>query len=311
MIAAMKIISNFSELSLGLDHTVVAIGNFDGVHRGHQALLKKARSLADYHGFSLLILTFEPHPRQFFKPDIAPFRITPAPVKAQIFDQLIHPDFYAVMNFDGALAELSPPDFIQDILINYCHAKIIIVGQDFRFGKRRSGCIDTFRARPDFETIVFDVVREGDGIISSSCIRADLQSADMVRANTLLGWEWYIESEVIHGDKRGRTLGFPTANMRFGGAIVPSHGVYAVRVLIEGEAKWRIGAANIGTRPMFATEEPLLETHIFDFDQDIYGKYLKVKPVVKLRDEMKFDSLDALIDQMTQDCAKVREVLHK
>lgn len=309
MIAAMKIINNPADMPSGLEHTVVAIGNFDGVHLGHQALLQKARDIADQRGWPLLVLTFEPHPRQFFQPDIKPFRITPASVKAQVFENLVRPDFYVSMDFDSALASLSSDEFINDVLVGYCRAKTVIIGQDFRFGKGRCGNVETLRSCGAFETLAFDVVTTGGQAVSSSRVRDCLQNADIAQANTLLGWEWYIESEVIHGDKRGREMGFPTANMRFGGAIVPSYGIYAVRILIAGEKEWRIGAANIGTRPMFEIDEPLLETHIFDFNGEIYGKVLKVRPIIKLRDEMKFDSLDALIEQIAKDCDKARNIL--
>lgn len=309
MIAAMKIINRLADIPSDIQDSVVAIGNFDGVHRGHQALLNHARQIAADRRLPLLVLTFEPHPRQFFQPDIKPFRITPSSVKCDVFQTIIKPDYYVALNFDAGLAGLSADDFINDIVVGACHASVVVVGQNFHFGKGRVGTTDTLKQQSHFETVVFDIVHDGDNAVSSSRVRACLQQADIAAANDLLGWEWFIRGEVIHGDKRGRELGFPTANMRFGGGIVPSYGVYAVRARVEGESEWHIGAANIGTRPMFEIDEPLLETFIFDFNREIYGQLLNVQPVVKLRDEMKFNGLDALIAQMNNDCARARNIL--
>jgi riboflavin kinase/FMN adenylyltransferase len=157
--------------------------------------------------------------------------------------------------------------------------------------------------------VPYDLMHIDDLVVSSSRIRNHLKAAQMNQANALLGWEWFTEGEVVHGDKRGRELGYPTANMHFGETIVPDHGIYAVRVMIEGETAWRTGAANIGIRPMFETRVPMLETYIFDFDADIYGKILKIMPVQKIRDEMKFDNLDDLIKQMDKDCKQARNIL--
>ncbi len=293
-----------------MKQSVVAIGNFDGVHVGHQDVLAKARTLADKHGYDFCVLTFTPHPRQVFQPNIAPFRISSDPVKRELFNSLVKPDRYVVLNFDEALKTKTADQFIDDILIGELHSAMVIVGENFHFGYQRSGNIETLKERNEFETIPADLIKIGGEVVSSSRIRDHLKAAEIEQANTLLGWDWVIESEVIHGDKRGRELGYPTANMHFGDTIVPSHGIYAVRVLIEGEDKWRNGAANIGIRPMFETAMPMLETYIFDFDAEIYGQQLKIKPVQKIRDEIKFDNLDDLITQMGKDCDVARNILH-
>jgi riboflavin kinase / FMN adenylyltransferase len=291
--------------------SVVAIGNFDGVHLGHRDLLHHARALANKNNLNLTILTFTPHPRSVFQPNIAPFRITSDAVKNDIFMNDIQPDHYHVLDFTTQLSHKSADDFITDIIIGECNAAIVCVGRDFHFGHNRGGNLVTLQSRQEFQTVAADLIDIGDDVVSSTRIRNHLKSAEILQANALLGWEWFIQSTVVHGDKRGRTLGYPTANMHFGETIVPAHGVYAVRVQIEGEENkpWRMGAANIGIRPMFETAMPMLETYIFDFNDDIYGKTLKIMPVQKLRNEMKFDSLDALIVQMGRDCDVARKML--
>lgn len=288
---------------------VVAIGNFDGVHLGHVHLMRQAQRLADKREYDMAVMTFSPHPRQVFQPNIAPFRITPDPVKERMIQEKITPDLYEVLEFNEALQTMDATDFINDILIKKMNAGLVIIGENFRFGHNRQGSIETLKNHTEFETMAAELLNIGGEPVTSTRIRDHLKKAEMKQANALLGWEWYIESEVVHGDKRGRELGYPTANMHFGETIVPSHGVYAVKVQIEGESEWREGAANIGIRPMFETAMPMVETYIFDFDEELYGKTLKIKPVQKLRDEMKFDSLEALKDQMAQDCIFARNVL--
>lgn len=288
--------------------SVVVIGNFDGVHRGHEALIAHARQMADRHGLRLCVLTFEPHPRRHFLPFHQPFRITPAPIKERILSPLC--DDYIALDFNDDMVAKTADDFIRDILIGQCHAAYVMVGENFHFGKDRAGNIDTLMGCDAFETVAFDMVEIDGAPVSSSRIRAHLEKAEMNQANALLGWEWYVESPVIHGDKRGRELGYPTANMMFGDTIVPGHGIYAVMVQIEGENQWRGGAANIGTRPMFHTDTPLLETFIFDYEGDLYDKILRVKPVQKIRHEMSFNHVDALIEQMEKDCITAKNILH-
>ena len=290
--------------------SVVAIGNFDGLHLGHQDVMIHARMLADKHDFDFTVLTFSPHPRSVFQPNVAPFRISPDHIKIDLFDDLVKPDHYEVLEFTPEFQHLSADDFIQQILIEKLNAGIVIVGRDFHFGFERGGNIDTLSAHSEFEAISADLIEIGGDIVSSTRVRDHLKNAEIAQANALLGWEWYIESEVVHGDKRGRELGYPTANMHFGDCIVPSHGIYAVRIQIEGHNDWLNGAANIGIRPMFETAMPMLETFIFDFDDDLYGKNLKIKPVQKIRDEMKFDNLDDLKIQMAADCEVAKNILH-
>ena len=293
-----------------MKQAVVAIGNFDGVHVGHQTLLSHARTLADKHDLDFTVLTFSPHPRSVFQPNVAPFRISCGHIKQELFDNLIKPDHLVTLDFNEDLRSKTASEFIDDILIQQCNAAFVIVGQNFHFGYERSGDIETLQNRNEFKTIAADLFDVDGAVVSSSRIREHLKKAEMNQANALLGWDWVIQSEVVHGDKRGREIGYPTANMHFGDTLVPSHGVYAVQVQIEGSDEWLNGAADIGIRPMFETAMPMLETYIFDFDGDLYGKKLKIKPIQKLRDEMKFDDLDALVTQIKEDCKIAKNILH-
>lgn len=296
---------------------VVAIGNFDGVHRGHQYLLRAAREMAQMAGRPFLVLTFEPHPRRYFAPDAPPFRIAPMPVKLR---RLGHEnaDAIIVQTFGANLCATTAEDFVRDILINRLRAHAVVVGQDFRFGKGRTGTVQTIAETSAASGAPITVhatppLSDTSGVLSSTRVRDALRSGNLPLANDLLGWQWEVEGEVIHGDKRGRELGYPTANIPLGETLWPSYGIYAVQVKIEGhpafEDRWLGGAANIGIRPMFALKAPLLEAFIFDFDAQIYGRSVRVRPVAKIRDEAKFDSLDALVIQMQDDCAKARAIL--
>jgi riboflavin kinase/FMN adenylyltransferase len=289
--------------------TVIAIGNFDGVHRGHQNLFRQAGALANKHDFDFAVLTFSPHPLRVFQPHRQNFIITPEPIKGSLINDIAKPDIYHSLDFNDDLRLMAAQDFIDKILINDLNAGVVIVGPDFHFGHKRGGDIDLLKAQNDFETIAAPLLEGGTQPISSTRIREHLKQAEITQANDLLGHEWFIENEVLHGDKRGRALGYPTANMHFGEVIIPAHGIYAVKVQIEGEQIWRQGAANIGIRPMFETAVPMLETYIFDFDGDLYGQNLKVKPVQKIRDEMKFDNLEDLKTQMAKDCDDARALL--
>lgn len=311
------ILTDPSSLPEALHGGIVAIGNFDGVHRGHQYMLRAARDVARMSGRPFIVLTFEPHPRRFFNPDGAPFRIAPPPVKLR---RLGHEeaDAVIVLNFGGALCATPADAFVRDVLVGRLHAHAVVVGQDFRFGKGRTGTVQTITdisAAMDAPIAVHALppLTDTSGVLSSTRVRDALRSGNLSLANDLLGWWWEVEGVVIHGDKRGRELGYPTANIPLGETLWPSYGIYAVQVKVEGEpaseGRWLNGAANIGIRPMFALKEPLLEAYIFDFDAQIYDRAVRVRPIAKIRDEAKFDSLDALIAQMRDDCAKARTIL--
>lgn len=287
--------------------SVVAIGNFDGVHKGHEALVAFAKNLALSANLPLKILTFEPHPRQFFKPDAAPFRLTPEHVKERRLKDL-GADSVEVLVFNDIMAKLTAAMFVDMVLVDLMSAAHVVVGCDFHFGHNRQGTIETLKSDARFHTHALELEEAEAAPVSSTRVREALQNGDIEAANALLGWEWEIEGEVVHGDKRGRELGYPTANIPLNETLCPSHGIYAVRVNI-GDGLWRGGAASIGLRPMFAVSAPLLEVFLLDFDGDLYGRTLRVRPVRKLRDEAKFASLADLKAAMAQDIAQTRKIL--
>lgn len=284
---------------------VLAIGNFDGVHPGHQALIARAKDLAAARKCRTAVMTFEPHPREFFKPNDPPFRLTLLPMKARLFAALGVDDVFAPP-FDAAFAALSADDFMT-FLRDRLEPESIVVGADFAFGKGRGGGIDTLRDMFDVQ-VVKPVTCPDGAVYSSTRIRALLEEGKLVEAARLLGRPWEIEAEVVHGDKRGRELGYPTANQQVDRYIRIPYGIYAVKVTIEGETSPRIGVANFGIRPMFKIKQPIFETHIFDFTGDIYGKAMRVEPVKFLRPEKAFADLEALVRQMKQDCLDARAV---
>ena len=287
--------------------TVVAIGNFDGVHKGHAALIAHAKSIADTEGRELVALTFEPHPRSFFRPDDKPFRITPEHVKERRL-KMLGVNRVEILDFNEIMSKLSPAMFIDIMLVDLLNASHVVVGSDFQFGRNREGTIRTLEADKRFKTDTFMLLADNAAPVSSTRVRDALYAGDMALANTLLGWDWEIEGEVIQGDKRGRELGYPTANMLLEDTLCPAHGIYAVRVEMEG-GKTYGGAAAIGLRPMFAVKAPLLEVYVFDFDGDLYGKTLRVRPVRYIRPEAKFDSIVELTDRMKIDCEEARRYL--
>lgn len=283
--------------------SVVVIGNFDGVHRGHRALLSKAKTLASELQTSVSVLTFEPHPRRLLRPDDPPFRLTPLALKAQRLE-LEGVDYLFSVKFDWDFASQSAEDFIKTVLIDGLRPRHVVVGFDFHFGQMRRGNAETMRAA-GLPVTVIDEIKGA----SSTHIRQALRHGDIAKASDLLGWEWEIWGTVTKGDQRGRELGFPTANFSLGEAVHPAYGIYAARVQIEGEGEWRKAAVNIGIRPMFEISEAQVESYIFDFSREIYGKILKVKPVQFLRGEAKFASVDDLIAKMKDDCEQTREIL--
>lgn len=286
---------------------VLAIGNFDGVHAGHRRVIAEAETLARAQGAPLAAMTFEPHPREVLKPTGHPFRLTPLEVKQQILNDLGVKHLF-VPAFDGKFSMLSAEGFMR-LLKEDLGVRTVVTGEDFRFGKQAAG--DVALLRQKFHVHAVAPLSTPDGMAySSTRIRAAIQKADFKTAAQLLGWKWHIESPVIHGNKRGRTLGMPTANQKTGYYLHMPYGVYAVEAQIEGDHKWHKAVANFGIRPMFEVKEPLLETHLFDFNGDLYGKILRVRPVQYLRGEAKFDSLDALVVQMKEDCQQARAILN-
>jgi riboflavin kinase / FMN adenylyltransferase len=300
--------------NLGEKHGAsVAMGNFDGLHLGHQAVIDLARPTQTLTDAPLGVVTFEPHPRQFFTPDAAPFRLMNAEARANRLAKLGVRHLYE-LPFDKALAGLSPEEFARDILAAHLGISHVVVGADFRFGKGRAGTAADLQAlglQHGFRTTIATLVQLKGQDISSTAIRDALSDGRPRDAAAMLGHWHRIEGEVIHGEKRGRELGFPTANMDVTGLHLPKQGVYAVRVdVLSGpQAGQYIGAASLGVRPMFGTNSPNLESHLFDFEGDLYGHHLSVALVEYLRPEVKFTTLPALMDQMRADCDQARAIL--
>ena len=287
----------------------VAMGNFDGVHLGHRAVIDLARGA----GAPLGIVTFEPHPRQFFAPDAPPFRLMNAEARTHRLEKLGVAELYE-LPFDAALSGMTAEAFVSDVLVAGLGVAHVTVGTDFRFGKGRAGSAETLRAAAaaeGFGVTIADLVADAGEQISSTAIRAALSDGRPRDAARMLGHWHRIEGEVLHGEKRGRDLGFPTANMGLDGLHLPKLGVYAVKVdvLTGPHAGSYDGAASLGIRPMFEVPHPTLETHLLDFSGHLYGEHLSVALVDYLRPEIKFDGLPALVAQMGADCAQARGIL--
>ena len=290
---------------------MVALGNFDGVHRGHQALIAEAARIAKDTGRPLAALVFEPNPREFFRPNDEPFRLTTFRTKAQLLaKQGI--DFLIVLNFDAQMAGKLAQDFVMDVLVHELAVSHVVVGEDFRFGKGRGGDVTILGYMGDMEgfgVTVFSAVVEGGEKISSTKVRAALKAGKPDEAARLLGHWWTVEGHVSHGEKRGRALGFPTANLRLEHLLQPAFGIYAVRAHTATSDAVYDGVANFGIRPMFRLTEPLMEVHLFGFGGDLYGQILSVQLIAYLRGEMTFDGLDALKAQIAADGEQARRIL--
>jgi riboflavin kinase/FMN adenylyltransferase len=311
----MRIFRHYQDIPEGFKGGVVAIGSFDGVHRGHQALMAEAKRLAGERNAIFGVLAFEPHPQEFFRPNAECFRLTPFRTKTRLIAGQGADAMFA-LTFDAALAAKSPQEFILEVLVDGLGAGAVVVGSDFRFGKGRAGDTAVLAYMGEMEglgvTIFPPVEDERHGKISSSRIRTALKEGRPEEAAQLLGHFWTIESRIEHGDGRGRTIGVPTANMHVEGYLVPAFGVYAVRATVmDGDTpSGRYdGVANVGIRPMFEVARPLLETHLFDFSGDLYGKHLAVELVAYLRPEAKFSGLEELKAQIDTDAEAARKAL--
>ncbi|MDX5384119.1 MAG: bifunctional riboflavin kinase/FAD synthetase [Rhodobacterales bacterium] len=310
----MRIIRDYTYVDLADRGASAAIGNFDGVHLGHRAVIDMARKAGDAIGAPLGVMTFEPHPRQFFAPDAPPFRLMSREARAHRLEKLGVAKLYE-LNFNAVLSSLSPRDFAQRVIADGLGLKHVVIGADFCFGKGRAGTAQhlvDFGAEMGFGVTIAQLL-EGDsgGAVSSTAIRNALTDGQPREAAAMLGHWHRIEGRVITGDQRGRELGYPTANMSIDGLHPPRFGVYAVLVdVLEGPHKGSYhGAASMGVRPMFGVNKPNLETFLFDFKGDLYGVPLSVGLVEFLRPEEKFDSLATLITQMDADCARARAIL--
>jgi riboflavin kinase/FMN adenylyltransferase len=296
---------------------VLAMGNFDGLHRGHAVLIGRARDLARAQGRPAGVLTFEPHPRSVFFPTTEPFRLTPFRVKERELARL-GIDLLFVQHFDLAFAAKSAKDFIAEVIVGAIGASHVVVGWDATFGNRRQGTPELLRTAGveyGFGVTVLEPVRDEDATVySSTHIRELLIAGKPREAAALLGRFWEIDGRVMTGDRRGRTIGFPTANLGLDDYLRPAFGVYAVRVSGDGPddplgGRTIDGVANIGLRPTVGGFVPRLEAHLFDTDVDLYGRHLRVALVEFIRPEQKFASLDALKAQIAEDAARARGIL--
>jgi riboflavin kinase / FMN adenylyltransferase len=296
---------------------VLAVGNFDGLHRGHALLIERVKDLARAAGRPVGVLTFEPHPRNVFVPSAEPFRLTPFRVKERELARL-GVDLLFVQHFDLAFAAKSAEEFLSDIIVDAIGASHVVVGWDCTFGKGRRGTPEMLRAAGQslgFGVTVLEPIRGANEVIySSTQIRELLKTGKPREAAALLGRFWEIDGRVMIGDRRGRTIGFPTVNLGLDDYIQPAFGVYAVRVSGDGAddpfAGHTIdGVANIGLRPTVGTPEPRLEAHLFDIDADLYGRHLRVALIDFIRPEIKFAGLDALKAQIAKDARRARELL--
>lgn len=291
---------------------VVAIGNFDGVHRGHLSVLERALALAHSANVPALVLTFEPHPRTVFNPDQPVFRITPAPVRARLLEALGF-DGVIEQTFDRDFASLEPHAFIHGVLAEKLGISHAVTGFDFHFGRKRAGgpaYLMEAGKREGFGVTLVDAFRdEGAEVVSSSRIRDLLAEGDVAQAAGLLGYRYTVTAPVIGGQKLGRTIGYPTANMALPAENALAHGIYAVR-LRRADGSLHDGVASFGRRPTVTSNgEPLLETFVFDFSGDLYGEECAVTLFGRLRGEEKFDGLDPLIAQMNRDSEEARALL--
>jgi riboflavin kinase/FMN adenylyltransferase len=316
----MRILRHTAGLSDRDKGSVVAIGNFDGVHRGHRAVFDAAGRIAHETGAEQAVLTFEPHPRSVFQPDIAPFRLTPFRSKARQIE-LLGVDILFALHFDMAFSRHSAEDFVSEILVEGLAASHVVVGDDFVFGNRRRGTPEFLAQeakKHGFDVTFIEPVAGADGVAySSTRIRELLATGRPGDAAQLLGRFWEIEGRVEPGDKRGRTIGFPTANLGLDDYLRPATGVYAMRAGLDRpagnggdvETVWFDGVANLGRRPTFGGDDLLLEAHLFDFEEDIYGQHLRVALIEYLRPETRFDGIDALKAQIAEDATRARELL--
>lgn len=309
----MQVVRAFNDIPPAARGAAVAIGNFDGVHIGHQAVIDIARGAAKRNGAPLGVMTFEPHPRAYLAPKTPPFRLMNAEARAHRLEKL-GVELLFELPFDAAMAELTPEAFAREVIAEGLGLTHVVVGADFCFGKDRVGdaaALIGFGEMMGFEVTIAELIEGERGRVSSTAIRAALADGRPQDAAAMLGHWHRFEGKVITGEQRGRDLGFPTANMEISGLHLPSFGVYAVLVdvLTGPHAGAYHGAASLGTRPMFGENTPNLETYIFDFSGDIYGETISVGLTHYLRPEETFESLDTFIAQMQADCDAAHALL--
>ncbi|MBL8644776.1 MAG: bifunctional riboflavin kinase/FAD synthetase [Rhodospirillaceae bacterium] len=309
----MRLVRYYGEVPQSLKGGVVALGNFDGLHLGHQAVIGEAVRLAHSGSVPAAVMTFEPHPRLFFKPDQEPFRLSPFRIKARLIEAM-GVDYLYVQTFDKDFSQRSAENFVEEILVQGLNVSHVVVGFDYVFGRGRGGNVTLLHdmARKHNFGVTAVAEKRGSGVrYSSTNIRTFLKDGQPFEAAKLLGRYWEIEGRVEHGDQRGRFMGFPTANLPYADYLHPKRGVYAVRAGVDrgAETVWHDGVANFGTRPTFDKKDLLLEVHLFGVDVNLYQKHLRVALIEHLRPEQKFEGLEAIKAQIAKDCEAAKIVL--
>ena len=304
----MRILNGYHDVPPELRGAVVAIGNFDGVHRGHQAVLARARDAAEAVAAPAGVMAFEPHPRAFFQPDAVHFRLTEIGDKLRLLEGL-GVDLAIILKFDAKLAGLQAHEFVDRVLVDGLGVKGVVVGYDFHFGKGRKGTpqmlLEAGKAR-GFAVTVVEPQKDSGEVFSSTKARELIAAGRVREAADILGHWWRVSGPVVSGARRGREMGFPTANIALAKGVALAHGIYAVRVNIGGRI--RAGAAYLGTRPTFDDGAPLLEVHVLDWSGDLYGKTISVDFFAHLRGDHGFASADALAAQIKADCDQARAI---
>ena len=311
----MRIFRGFEAVPEALRGACLAIGNFDGVHRGHRAVIAAAAEMARARRRPFGVLTFEPHPREVLDPERAPARLSPFARKAELLRDL-GVEILFVLRFGPGLMRLSAGQFVERVLLGAYAVAGVATGEDFRFGHRRAGDVARLRelgaARGFAVRAVPKLVVEGS-VCSSTRIRTALAAGDVRLAARLLGYSFEVRGGVVEGDRRGRELGYPTANVRPVGRrpLLPGNGIYAVRAAVREVPGWRWhpAVASLGVRPTFGGGEVVLEVHLLDGERDLYGRRLRVAFLERLREERRFPSIEALKREMARDCARAREIL--
>ncbi len=306
----MRVIRDVADVRPHEQNAVLGIGNFDGVHRGHQLIIHEVVRLAKEHRTKAAILTFEPPPSQLFKPEIGSQRIMSVRQKMEMFAQM-GIDLMIAQRFNRAFSDLTAHEFMESYLVQGLRAKAVITGSEFCFGTKRGGDAAMLKACSAFDYYpIAPLVYDATSKVSSSQIREAIKAGDMEKIVPLLGRPYRWSARVTHGDKRGRTIGFPTANLVSPRILLPRFGVYAVRARAQGADEWMGAVANVGVRPTFGVNAPLMEVHLLNREMDVYGKRLEVELIKYLRDEQRFDGIDALKVQLKRDCQLAQEVLN-
>ena len=309
----MKTLQTYTDLPKTDQGAVIALGNFDGLHRGHQAVIARAQAIADDLGAPLGVGLFRPHPYRFFKPDAAPFRLMSPRIRAQVMDELGVKFLYEIP-FTDTLRDLDDTEFVDQVLHKGLGIRHVVVGDDYGFGKNRCGTVESLtRLCAEREIGVTAISPVGlhklYGKYGSTEIRKALQEGDVFHAQHMLSRPWRVDGIVQKGQQRGRTINFPTANLDFADLVRPKFGVYVVEVRIDGEDLWRPAVANTGRRPTVDGEAARLEVHLLDFDRDLYGQLIDVRFRSFIRAEKKFESFEALKTQIMKDANGARAIL--